>query len=141
MDLEKAIEIAVKAHSGQVDKGGQPYILHPLRVMMKMNNDRDRIVAVLHDVLEDTDVTMASLSDLGFSADILGPLAILTRCPGEDYMKYIAWVAQNITAKRVKLADLDDNMDLGRLHIVEDKDWARWQKYRKAKEYLEEVEK
>jgi (p)ppGpp synthase/HD superfamily hydrolase len=135
--LEKAIEIAVKAHSGQVDKGGQPYILHPLRVMMKMDNDTDRVVAVLHDVIEDTDVKGLDLYGIGFNSDILVAIMDLTKRDGEDYIKYIERVAENPIARRVKLADLDDNMDLGRLHVVEDKDWARWQKYRKAKEYLE----
>ena len=136
MNLERAIEIAVKAHSGQVDKAGQPYILHPLRVMMKMDNDTDRIVAVLHDVIEDTCITSLWL-EKNFSYEVTDAIKALTKRRSEDYMDYIYRVVQDPIARRVKLADLDDNMDLGRLHVVKDEDWKRWQKYRKAKEYLE----
>lgn len=128
--LERAIQIATEAHAGQVDKGGAPYILHPLRVMLAMSTDEERIVAVLHDVLEDRpDFTPARLIAEGFSEAAINALITLTRRPDETYADFIARIARNPLATRVKNADMRDNMDLSRIPNPADKDRARVDKY------------
>ena len=134
--LEKAIEIAVKYHKGQVDKAGQPYILHPLRLMMNVDDNDAKIVSVLHDVIEDTPLTLDNLKDEGFSDNILAALNCVTKKDGEDYDAFIQRISVNPLAVRAKLADLEDNMDLSRLPEVTDKDRERVEKYQKAKEFL-----
>ncbi|MDR3566778.1 MAG: hypothetical protein P4L43_01995 [Syntrophobacteraceae bacterium] len=141
MNLEKAIEIAISAHKGQVDKAGQPYVLHPLRVMRQMDADVEQIVAVLHDVVEDApkDWTFKRLEDAGFGGDILAALRLLTKSdPHELYMDYIKRIRENSIARKVKLADLQDNMDLRRLSKVTDRDLARVRKYARAYNLLSE---
>ncbi len=113
--LESAIAIAVRAHAGQADKSGQPYILHPLRVMFRCQTDEQRIVAVLHDVIEDTSVTADDLRSQGFSEAILAALDCVTKRDGESYEAFVERAAANPIARQVKLADLEDNMDLRRL--------------------------
>jgi (p)ppGpp synthase/HD superfamily hydrolase len=130
--LEKAIAIAVDAHRGQVDKAGQPYILHPLRMMLRLDNEAERIVAVLHDVLEDAKVTAADLRREGFSDEILDALAHVTKRKGENYQEFVARAAKNPIARRVKLADLEDNMDVRRLKRVTERDRKRLSKYLRA---------
>lgn len=135
--LEKAIEIASNAHAGQVDKGGKPYILHPIRVMMAQKSAETMIVAVLHDVIEqDTTITINYLIQMEFSNEIIEAINCLTK-KDEDYNQYLERVKQNTLAKQVKLADLADNMDLSRLLTVTEKDLKRQQKYLKASEYLQ----
>jgi (p)ppGpp synthase/HD superfamily hydrolase len=109
--LEDAIILASRAHRGQVDKAGKPYILHVLRVMLRQETETAQIVAVLHDVLEDTSVTMENLRAAGFSSEICEAVDALTRRPGEAYDAMISRVAANPLARVVKLADLEDNMD------------------------------
>ena len=116
--LESAIAIAVRAHAGQLDKSGQPYILHPLRVMLRCQTDEQRIVAILHDVIEDTSVTVEELRNQGFSEAILAALACVTKREGEGYEQFVERAAANPIARQVKLADLEDNMDLRRLGAV-----------------------
>ncbi len=130
--LERAIAIAAQAHLGQVDKAGSPYILHPLRVMMRLHSTEERIVGVLHDVLEDTAVSIAELRNEGFSEEVLSALAAVTKNEGEDYESFVRRAAQNPIAKNVKMADLLDNSDLGRLSTVTPKDHERVLKYRRA---------
>lgn len=140
MKIEEAIQIAISAHKGQVDKAGQPYILHPLRVMMRMDTEDDRVVAVLHDVLEDSDWTPSKLEEAGVSQDILAALEHLTRAKdNESYDQFITRVMKNPTAMRIKKADLLDNMDLSRLPKIEDQDLERNQKYAKAYKRLTSV--
>lgn len=134
--LEKAIVIASNAHTGQVDKGGKPYILHPIRVMMAQKSVEAMIVGVLHDVIEDTTITLEELTQIGFSNEIVEAINCLTK-KGEDYNIYLQKVKQNSLARQVKLADLADNMDLSRLPTVTEKDLKRQQKYLKASEYLQ----
>lgn len=112
--LETAIAFAAVMHKGQVDKGGQPYILHPLRVMGKVTGDQERIAAVLHDVVEDCDVPLTKIADL-FGTDIADAVEALTRRKGEAYADFIDRICGNVIARRVKIADLRDNMDLERL--------------------------
>ncbi|MFL0195222.1 GTP pyrophosphokinase [Clostridium sp. WILCCON 0269] len=130
--LNKAIQIAVKAHEGQVDKGENPYILHPLRVMLSCNSEIERICAVLHDVVEDTSVTLEDIRKEGFPDEIVNALDCLTRRRGESYEDFIERVLKNKIACNVKLADLSDNMDLTRISNPTDKDEKRIKKYRKA---------
>jgi (p)ppGpp synthase/HD superfamily hydrolase len=119
MTLESAIALAVEAHRGQCDKSGQPYILHPLRVMFRCQTDDQRIVAVLHDVVEDTPTTFEDLRNRGFSEEILAALDCVTKREGESYEQFVERAAANPIARQVKLADLEDNMDLRRLGAAE----------------------
>lgn len=137
--LEKAIIIAVNAHKGQSDKGGNPYILHPLRVMFSMKNETEKICAVLHDVIEDTEVTLDSLRNEGFSEKVLYVLDALTRRENESYDKFINRIINNKMACRIKLADLSDNMDLSRIENPTEKDYKRIEKYRRAEREILEV--
>ncbi|MBF0285644.1 MAG: bifunctional (p)ppGpp synthetase/guanosine-3',5'-bis(diphosphate) 3'-pyrophosphohydrolase [Magnetococcales bacterium] len=131
--LEKAIQLAVSAHRGQKDKAGIPYVLHPLRVMMRMSDPIARIVAVLHDVVEDTPVTLDELRREGFSPEVLEALDCLTHREGESYEEYIERAASHPLALAVKRADLEDNMDIRRLsQHPTDRDWARLVRYRQA---------
>ena len=108
--LEKAIEIALKAHYGVTDKAGAPYLLHPLRMMFHMPDDECRIAAVLHDVVEDSPVTIEDLRKAGFSETILGAVNGLTRREDESYDEFIKRAGKNHIARTVKLADLKDNL-------------------------------
>lgn len=130
--LEDAIRISVEAHRGQTDRGGKPYILHPLRVMSSVGSDDERIVAVLHDVVEDTNWTLERLSGEGFPPHILAALDGVTRRAGEDYSAFVERAALNPISIRVKLADLRDNMDISRLSVVTAKDSERLAKYHAA---------
>ncbi len=130
--LEKAILIATSAHQGQIDKAGKPYILHPLRLMFSRINEIERICAVLHDVIEDTDITLDYLRNEGFSEEILSVLDALTRRSNESYDEFISRIINNKIACYVKLADLCDNMDLSRITNPTEKDCQRIEKYRRA---------
>ncbi|WP_395837085.1 GTP pyrophosphokinase [Cystobacter fuscus] len=113
--LERAISIAEQQHAGQTDKAGRPYIEHPKRVMQAMENDAERIVAILHDVIEDTDLTLDQLAAEGFPGHLLEALDSVTRRDGETYEAFIARAAANAIGRRVKYADLRDNADLSRI--------------------------
>ena len=137
--LSKAIIMATRAHDGQIDKAGKPYILHPLRVMMKVKSMDMKIVAVLHDIIEDTNLTIYDLVFEGFSNQIIDAIECLTKKENEDYMDFIERCRVDYIARIVKLADLDDNSDLSRIDIPTEKDYARSRKYKKAINYLLEV--
>lgn len=137
--LEKAILIATKAHNGQLDKGGQPYILHPLRVMQSCNSDLEKICAVLHDVIEDTNISLNELREEGFSEEVLVILDLLTKKEQEDYSTFIDRINTNETACRVKIADLQDNMNLSRIKSPSIEDKKRVEKYMDAFERLHGV--
>ena len=131
--LERAIAIAAEAHAGQADKAGVPYILHPIRVMLRMQTLEERIVAVLHDVLEDCPAWSASrLWDEGFGPAVLAALDALTRREGEPYMEFVRRAAADPIARRVKLADLEDNLDATRLAELTARDRSRMDRYRRA---------
>ena len=136
MNLEQAISIASLAHAGQLDKGGEPYILHPLRVMMKLKDERQRIVAVLQDVIEDTKVTDMNLIIQGLEIDLINVILTLTRNKNESYDEYINRISKDEFAIQVKLADLEDNMDISRIKNPIGKDYERVVKYGKAREKL-----
>jgi (p)ppGpp synthase/HD superfamily hydrolase len=139
-NLERAITIAAMAHEGVRDKGGQPYILHPLRVMLAVDTTDERIAAVLHDVLEDTDWTAGQLREEGFSEAVLSALDGLTKREGEEYFSYVRRAGANPIARKVKLADLADNMDLSRLSLQTERDRVRLRKYEEAVELLNSEE-
>lgn len=129
--LEKAIAIAVEAHQGKKDRAGQPYILHPLRVMFRVETEDERIVAVLHDVVEDHgDVwPMDRLRQAGFPPHLLEALDCVTKRPGESYQQFVERSASNPIARRVKLADLEDNMDIRRMSGVSEEARERLNRY------------
>ena len=133
---EKAYALAEKAHDGQVDKAGQPYLCHPLRVAQSFKDPKLRAAALLHDVLEDSKMTATSLLDAGIDVEIVKLVQILTRKKGESYDQYIGRIASNAKATIIKLADLDHNMDLGRLPEPTKDDYRRLDKYRRAQVFL-----
>ena len=137
--LDRAIEIAVRAHAGQTDKGGEPYILHPLSVMLRMQTAEQRIVAVLHDVVEDSDITFDDLRSEGFSATILEALQALTKLPGEGRIAAAKRAASIPLARAVKLADNSENSDLSRIPSPTQKDIDRLEEYRQVREILEKA--
>lgn len=130
--LERAIIIATQAHAGQTDKAGAPYILHPLRVMLMLATDAERIVGVLHDVVEDTAVTFNDLRAEGFTDEILAALESVTKRDGEEYEAFVLRAGQNPIGRSVKLADLRDNSDISRIASPTEKDYGRLEKYRRA---------
>jgi (p)ppGpp synthase/HD superfamily hydrolase len=130
--LERAIAIASEAHQGQLDKAGQPYVLHPLRMMQRLSGEQAQIVAVLHDVVEDTPWSLAQLRAEGFSEALLAAVDALTRREAESYEEFIERLLPNPLARQVKLADLEDNMDLRRIAELGEKDWERLQRYHRA---------
>ena len=130
--LRHAIHIAIQAHGKQLDRNGQPYIGHPFRVMGAGQTLEEKIVGVLHDVIEDTDLRLADLSAEGFSEEIIAAVRALSKVDNEEYDHYIDRVGKNELAIRVKLNDLTDNMDLRRLTELTDDDIDRMRKYLKA---------
>ena len=136
--LERAIEIAVLAHKEQVDKAGKPYILHPLRLMFNMQNENEMIAAVLHDVVEDIDWTIEKLEADGFDEEVNTAVKLLTHDKKVPYKKYIEAIKTNKIALKVKLADLEDNMDIKRIAHPKFRDYARLAEYLK---YYNELKK
>ena len=138
--LERAIALAATAHAGQTDKAGAIYILHPLRVMLRLSSLEERMAGVLHDVMEDCGISRAHLLSEGFPVSVVDAVEALSKQivdgEEEDYDTFIRRVAMNPLATRVKLADLEDNMDLSRIPNPSDKDLRRIQKYAAAKQYL-----
>ena len=134
--LDRAIELAKQHHEGQTDKAGKPYIDHPLRVMNQVESEEEKIVAVLHDIVEDTDISLDDLRNEGFSEKVVSAVECLTKQDGENYDSYIERISFNPLAVKIKLADLEDNRDLTRLPEVTDKDLERIEKYDKALEKL-----
>lgn len=136
--LEKALQIAVKAHSGQIDKAGSAYIFHPIRVSNRCFTDDERIVALLHDTIEDTEVTTEYLLMEGFPRNIVDAILSVTRNEDESYDDFIKRSRLNPIGRQVKLHDLEDNMDITRLNELTEKDIYRLNKYIKAYKYLKE---
>lgn len=134
--LERAIVIAAEAHAGQTDKAGAPYVLHPLRMMLCLSTSDERIVAVLHDVVEDCGVSLEMLRADGFSEQVLEAIDSVTRRTEESYEAFVLRAASNPIGRRVKLADLRDNSDLSRITHPTARDYARVEKYRRAIETI-----
>ncbi len=138
MTYEEALELALEAHRGQKDKVGEPYIRHPIRVAERVDGDDARVVALLHDVLEDTGWTPTDLREAGVDDAMMEALELLTRRPGQDYGDYVAAVAANPVARAVKLADVADNLDRLDAWAAVDPDGhdERKRKYEGARERL-----
>ena len=138
MNLERAIEIAVNAHKGVTDKGGNPYIVHPLRVMMSLKSDNEKIVGVLHDVVEDAeDWDFERLKEEGFSEEVLDGLRSVTKTSEEeDYNEFVQRALANEIGRAVKIADIRDNLDVTRIGELRQKDMNRLNKYKNALKVL-----
>ena len=130
--LERAIEIAVEAHKGQKDKAGMPYVLHPLRLMFKMESNNEKIAALLHDVVEDSDWALDDLKKEGFNSDVIEAVSLLTRDEKDSYDEFIQKAVSNPISKNVKIADINDNLDLNRIDKISDKDYIRIKKYHRV---------
>jgi hypothetical protein len=138
--LERAIVIAAEAHAGQRDKVGEAYILHPLRVMLAVRTAEERIVGVLHDVVEDTRWTLEALRQEGFSPEVVDAVDAVSRREGEDYFDFVRRAGANPLARPVKVADLRDNLDLTRIAAPSQRDHDRCERYRQALALLGESE-
>ena len=137
MNIERAIQIAVAAHAGIKDKGGKPYILHPIKVMMRVETEEEQIVAILHDVVEDTDWTFDALRNEGFSETVIEALETVTKqSEDEDYEDFIKRSLWNDIGRKVKIADLRENLDVTRIGELSEKDIKRINKYKKALQIL-----
>ena len=134
--LESAIQLAAEAHAGQQDKAGKPYILHPIRVMLSVSTTDEQIAAILHDTVEDTDVTYEQLSEAGFSAEIISAVRALTKLDGESRVEAARRAVKHPIARQVKLADVKDNLDISRIPHLTDKDHARLDEYKLVQEIL-----
>ena len=138
--LERAIVFATEAHAGQIDKCGEPYILHPIRVMLSMSSLKERIVAILHDVLEDTDVTEDELKE-DFTLDVVAAVVAISKNDNENYLEFIARCCKNKIAINVKRADISDNASPIRLYKLDlEKRKILRQKYTRAINYIDGVE-
>ena len=135
---KEALKLCFDAHKGQTDKSGIPYVFHPFHLAEQMETEETTIVALLHDVVEDTDYTIENLIEKGFSKEIIDALILLTHDDKVDYMEYVKAIKKNPIAKAVKLADLRHNSDLSRLDVVDEKALERREKYLKAIDLLEE---
>ena len=135
---KKAMKLCYEAHKEQTDKSGLPYVFHPFHLAEQMPDEKSTVVALLHDVVEDTPYSLADLRAMGFPEDVLEAIALMTHAKGTPYLDYVAALRSNPLARRVKLADLRHNSDLTRLDAVDEKALARVEKYRKAIALLEE---
>jgi len=135
--IEIALERALSAYRGKRDKAGQAYVLHPLRLMAKMHDEISQVVSLLHDVIEDSDVTAEDLRADGFPEIVIEAVVALTRQAGESYMAFIERLKPNELARKVKLADIEDNLNVLRLVELNEQDLWRVQKYHKAWHYLQ----
>lgn len=137
--IEKSLQIALKAYAGQRDKAGKAYILHPIRIMLQMDSDYEMAVALLHDVVEDSDCSGNDLLAEGIPPDVVDAVLALSKRDGETYDQFIDRVAGNALAVKVKLADIEDNINVLRLDSVGDKDLERVAKYHKAWKKLKKL--
>ena len=129
---KKALKLSFEAHKDQVDKSGMPYVYHPFHLAEQMETEETVIVALLHDVIEDTDYTLEDIRAMGFPDSVIEALALMTHDKSVHYMDYVANIKSNPIAKAVKLADLKHNSDLSRLDVVDEKAQQRAEKYRQA---------
>ena len=129
--IEKALIIAANAHTGQIQRNGEPYSLHPLQIMLQMETIPEKIAAILHDVIEDSDITLEMLQKEGFSDDVLKTVDLLTHYEKDSYEEYIERLKSFPMARHIKIADLNDNMKIQRLKKVGEKDFQRLEKYHK----------
>ena len=135
---KKALKLCFESHKEQVDKSGMPYVFHPFHLAEQMTDEATTVVALLHDIVEDTDISFENLKMQGFSDEIIRALKLLTHDKSVSYMDYVAEIKKNRIATKVKLADLKHNSDLTRLSVVDEKALKRKEKYEKAIKFLEE---
>ena len=135
---KKALKLCFEAHKEQIDKSGMPYVFHPFHLAEQMTDEATTVVALLHDVVEDTELTFEDLEKQGFGEEIISALKLLTHNDDTPYMDYVAKIKNNKIATAVKLADLKHNSDLSRLDTVDEKALKRKEKYEKAIKLLEE---
>ena len=136
--IETSLQIALRAYAGKTDKAGREYILHPLRVMAKMETDPERSAALLHDVIEDSDITAEDLLAEGIPAEVVEAVQSLTKKEHEEYQDFVARAKKNKIAAKVKIADIEDNIDVLRLTSLDEHDLARIKKYHTAWRFLKE---
>ncbi len=136
--VDRAFNLANERHANQFDKAGIPYIEHPITVAESFDDSDLKIVALLHDIVEDADVTLDELKSLGFRDKHVRAINAITKRDGEQYEEYLSRVKNNYLARKVKIADISHNMDTSRLTSLGAKDIRRLEKYKKALEYLEE---
>jgi len=136
--IETSLQIALRAYAGKTDKAGREYILHPLRVMAKMKTDVEMSAALLHDVIEDSEISAEQLLSEGIPAEVVEAVQSLTKNEGEDYMEFVARAKKNTLAAKVKIADIEDNIDVLRLASLDEHDLARIRKYHSAWRFLKE---
>ena len=137
-ETKKALKLCFEAHKNQVDKSGIPYVFHPFHLAEQMVTEETTVVALLHDVVEDTNYTLEDLSKKGFGESVIAAISLLTHDDETEYMDYVRAIKENPIAKAVKLADLRHNSDLSRLDVIDEKATLRRQKYLKAIELLGE---
>ncbi len=135
---KKALKLCFDAHKDQKDKSGMPYVFHPFHLAEQMETEETTIVALLHDVIEDTDYTIKDLTEMGFEENVIAAISLMTHNPDVEYMEYVGAIKNNQIAKAVKIADLKHNSDLSRLDFVDEKALKRREKYLKALALLEE---
>lgn len=133
---KKALKLCFEAHKDQLDKSGMPYVFHPFHLAEQMTDEDTTVVALLHDVVEDTDYTLEDLKVMGFNEKVIEAIGLMTHAEGVPYMEYVAKIKENPIAKAVKLADLAHNSDSSRLDNITEKDIARREKYKNAIEFL-----
>ena len=135
---KKALRLCFDAHKEQVDKTGLPYVFHPFHLAEQMTDEATAVCALLHDVVEDTEMTLEDLAAMDFGSDVIEALRLLTHDPSVPYFDYVAALSQNPIARRVKLADLRHNSDLSRMDEIDEWALARTEKYKTAIKMLEE---
>ena len=133
-----ALKLCFEAHREQLDKSGIPYVFHPFHLAEQMNDEKTTVVALLHDVVEDTDITLDDIRHMGFDDDVVSAIAVMTHADGVPYMEYVAQIKKNPIARIVKLADLRHNSDITRLDAVTPRDEKRLKKYAAAIALLED---
>ena len=133
---KKALRLCFEAHKEQVDKSGMPYVFHPFHLAEQMETEEATVVALLHDLVEDTDYTIEDLTAMGFGRNITDAIALMTHADDVEYMDYVRAIKENPIARAVKLADLKHNSDLSRLDTIDEKAWKRKEKYQEAIELL-----
>lgn len=131
-ETKMALKLCFEAHKDQVDKSGMPYVFHPFHLAEQMEDETTTIVALLHDLVEDTDYTFDDLKEMGFSNSVIDALTLMTHDKSVPYMTHVEQIKTNPIATAVKIADLKHNSDLSRLDIVDDKALKRKEKYAKA---------
>ena len=132
---KKAMRICFEAHKEQLDKSGIPYVFHPIHLAEQMNDEYSTVVALLHDVVEDSDITLGELAK-EFPTEIIDAIALMTHDASVEYFDYVNMIKTNELARKVKLADLTHNSDKTRLDCISERDEVRYQKYLKAIEIL-----